>query len=290
VVTIGDPIRLYDGPARGSEDWSEPEQEYFSDIFQTDVVTNVAVPTLTPVVASEPNGTAVVVAPGGGYHALSIESEGFGAARWLAERGDSAFVLKYRLVQCRDEAVGAMLQRAVADEAAAEAEMRHVADLAADDGRCAVQLVRERAPEFRVDPGRVGLMGFSAGGHLTMQVVLDSDDTARPDFSAPIYASMNHVAMTGPPEGAGPAFIVAATDDQLGLAADSVEIYQAWRAAGLSAELHLYSHGGHGFGVRTQGLPTDSWIERFGDWLDVHGYMGGEAVPVAQGLGFAGTT
>jgi acetyl esterase/lipase len=241
-------------------------------------------------VASEPNGTAVVVAPGGGYHALSIESEGFGAARWLAERGVSAFVLKYRLVQCRDEAVGAMLQKAVADEAAAEAEMRHVADLAADDGRCAVQLVRERAPEFRVDPGRVGLMGFSAGGHLTMQVVLDSDDTARPDFSAPIYASMNHVAMTGPPEGAGPAFIVAATDDQLGLAADSVEIYQAWRAAGLSAELHLYSHGGHGFGVRTQGLPTDSWIERFGDWLDVHGYMGGEAVPVAQGLGLAGTT
>jgi acetyl esterase/lipase len=290
VATIGDPIRLYDGPALGSEDWSEPEQEYFSDIFQTDVVTNVAVPTLTPVVASEPNGTAVVVAPGGGYHALSIESEGFGAARWLAERGVSAFVLKYRLVQCRDEAVGAMLQKAVADEAAAEAEMRHVADLAADDGRCAVQLVRERAPEFRVDPGRVGLMGFSAGGHLTMQVVLDSDDTARPDFSAPIYASMNHVAMTGPPEGAGPAFIVAATDDQLGLAADSVEIYQAWRAAGLSAELHLYSHGGHGFGVRTQGLPTDSWIERFGDWLDVHGYMGGEAVPVAQGLGLAGTT
>lgn len=270
-MKIGEPIRLYEGPAPGSEDWSHEELAYFSEAFDTDVITNVVVPTLTPVLPDHDTGRAVVVAPGGGYHALSIESEGFAVARWLAERGTTAFVLKYRLVPSGEDAVAEFGQKMAADPGLVERDIAGVAPLAGHDAATAMRLVRNRAPEFGVDPDRVGFMGFSAGGNVALRVGYAADVHARPDFLAPIYASMRGFELGSPPPGSGPMFLVAATDDELGLADDSIAIYERWRHAGLPVELHMYATGGHGFGMRTQGLPSDTWIDRFGDWLDTLG-------------------
>lgn len=267
-VTIGETIRLYDGPAPGSEGRDHEERRYHSEIFDTAVVVNVVVPTLTPVRSEQGGGPAVIVAPGGGYHALSIDSEGYDVARWLAERGVTAFVLAYRLVPGGEDPIAEMAEKSVTDPGRAQADMERVAPLAAMDGETAMRLVRERAAEFGVDPGRVGFMGFSAGGNVAMRVAYTGDDTARPSFVAPIYAALRGIELVEPPPGSGPIFVVAATDDPLGLADDAVAIYERWRSAGLSAELHMYADGGHGFGMKTQHLPSDSWIERFGEWLD----------------------
>jgi acetyl esterase/lipase len=116
-------------------------------------------------------------------------------------------------------------------------------------------------------------MGFSAGGTVTASVTFQYTADTRPDFVAPIYAYMGAVKAADVPKDAPPMFIVAATDDQLGLAPDSVKLYSQWIAAKKSAEMHLYAKGGHGFGMRKQNLPTDQWIERFGEWLGVQGLL-----------------
>ncbi|HSP29448.1 MAG TPA: alpha/beta hydrolase [Ilumatobacteraceae bacterium] len=265
-----DAIELYDGPAPGSENWTQGEQRYFSEALDTEVITNVATPTITPVLpaAGLGNGGAVIIAPGGGYHVLSIQSEGFEVAERLAEHGISAFVLAYRLVQCEGDAVAEMAGKATGDFSALSTAMNQVAPLAAADAEAAVRLVRARADDFGIDPGRVGFMGFSAGGNVTVRVALTDDPAARPDFIAPIYATLSGIDLGVAPDGSGPMFLVAATDDELGLARDSIALYDTWRRARLPVELHLYARGGHGFGMRTQHLPSDRWIDRFLDWFD----------------------
>jgi acetyl esterase/lipase len=262
-----DPIRLYDGVAPGSEEWTQEEKSFYSEAFGTEAVTNVVVPTLTPVLPDPGCGTAIVIAPGGGYHALSINAEGYHVAEWLAARGVAAFVLAYRLLPTGEDGTVEMFEKLAANPVAAREEMEAVAPLAVADGQTAMRLVRTRADEFGVDRARVGLMGFSAGGNVAMRVAYSGDAAARPDFLAPIYAAVRGFDLATLPEGGGPLFAVAASDDELGLAPDSVRIYDAWRAAGLPAELHMYATGGHGFGMKTQGVPSDTWIERFGDWL-----------------------
>lgn len=274
-VEIGEPIALYDGAAPGSEEWTHLEQAYFSTVFDTDVVTNVVVPTLVPVLPEAACHTAVIVAPGGGYHALSINSEGHDVARWLAARGVAAFVLKYRVVPSGDDAVAELAEKMSTDPDGARRDAEAVVPLAAMDGEAAVRLVRRSVHELGVAERRVGFMGFSAGGHLAMRLAYASDERARPDFLAAIYASLGSDELADPPRGSGPLFVVAATDDELGLAADSIRIYERWRGAELPAELHVYARGGHGFGMRRQGLPTDGWIDRFGDWLRAEGLLEG---------------
>lgn len=266
-------IPLYSGSAPGSEDWTHEESEYHSEIFRTQVVTNVSHPTLTaflpdPAIAS---GTAVIIAPGGGFHALSINSEGNDVARWLQERGVAAFVLKYRLVPTGKDGVADMMSKPPEQT---RADMASIAPLAGADGLAAMRLVRARHAAFGIAPDRIGFMGFSAGGAVATIVATRYDKDSRPDFVAPIYAGIGMVADTPLPEDAPPAFLVAATDDQLDLAKDSVALYGKWLAAKKSAELHIYATGGHGFGMRRQDLPTDHWIDRFGDWLKARGLMG----------------
>jgi acetyl esterase/lipase len=269
-VTPGEPIRLYDGPAPGSEHWTHRERRYVSEIFQADVVTNVVVPTLTPVLPVEGCATAVIVAPGGGFHALSIESEGFEVARWLAARGVAAFVLQYRLVPGGDDPVAELVAKMFAGTA--EAEMDVIGPLAAADGEAAVRLVRSRAQEWGIEPDRVGFIGFSAGGNVALRVAYAADPAARPNFLVPVYAAVRGLELASLPADSGPVFIAAAADDELGLAGDSIMIYERWRAAGLSAELHVFARGGHGFGMRRQGLPSDAWIERLDEWLIASGW------------------
>jgi acetyl esterase/lipase len=218
------------------------------------------------------NGTSVVICPGGGFHALSINSEGIDVAKWLKAKGVAAFVLKYRLVPTGDDGVRELMGK-IGDRNKMDADNRAVIPLAVADGLAAVSYVRKHATEFGISPQRIGLMGFSAGGTVTASVAFQYSAESRPDFLAPIYPYMGAVKETAVPNDAPPMFIAAATDDQLGLAPDSVNLYSKWLAGKKSVELHLYSKGGHGFGMRKQNLPSDNWIERFGDWLTAQGLL-----------------
>ncbi len=268
-------IRLYPGAAPGAENWKQPEKEYFSSIWNTQVVTNVVNPTLTVFLpeADKANGTAVIICPGGGFHALSINSEGVDVAKWLTARGVTAFVLRYRLVQTGEDGVKEVMAKMGRTPANIDKDNVNVVPLAVADGLVALSYVRKHAADFGVNPNRIGFMGFSAGGTVTVSVAFQYTAETRPDFVAPIYVYLGAVKPADVPKDAPPMFIVAATDDQLGLAPDSVKLYSQWIAAKKSAEMHLYSKGGHGFGMRKQNLPSDQWIDRFGEWLALQGLL-----------------
>lgn len=265
-------IRLYDGPAPGSENWTHQEKENNNNSWQTRVVFNVVNPTLTMVApeAGAANGAAVVICPGGGFYALSIDSEGLGVAKWLAAKGVTCFVLKYRLVECKTEDP----TREIMDvQDRLDEIVPPIIKLATADGKAAVRYVRQHAKDYGVDPQRIGIIGFSAGGTVTASVGFGYDADSRPDFVAPIYLQYDWVGKPPVPTDAPPMFILAASDDTLGLAPHSVRLYNDWVGAKKTAELHLYSKGGHGFGMRKQNLPSDHWIERFADWLDIQGFL-----------------
>lgn len=268
-------IRLYPGAAPGSENWKQAEKEFFSQTWQTQVVTNVVNPTLTAYLPdpATANGTAVIIAPGGGFHALSINSEGVDVAKWLNTKGVAAFVLRYRLVQTGEDGVKELMAKMGKGRIEVDANGTDVVPLAVADAFAAIGHVRKNAKEYGVAPNRIGFMGFSAGGTVTASVAFQYAADTRPDFVAPVYAYMGAVKPAEVPKDAPPMFLVAATDDQLGLALDSVKLYSQWIATKKPAELHLYAKGGHGFGMRKQNLPTDQWIERFGEWLGVQGLL-----------------
>ncbi|HWC76412.1 MAG TPA: alpha/beta hydrolase [Blastocatellia bacterium] len=267
-------IKLYPGAAPGSESWTHQEKEFFSTVFNTQVVTNVSQPSLTAYLADKSiaTGTAVIIAPGGGFHALSINSEGIDVAKWLNAKGVSAFVLKYRLVPTGEDGTKELMAK-ITNREKMQADTAAVVPLSVADGFAAVAYVRKHAAEFGINPQRIGLMGFSAGGTVTASVAYGYSADNRPDFLAPIYAFMGAVKEAPVPKDAPPMFIAAASDDQLGLAPDSVRLYNAWLGARKPVELHMYSKGGHGFGMRKQNLPSDAWIDRFGEWLGTLGLL-----------------
>jgi len=235
------------------------------------VIRNVSQPTLTaylpdPAIAT---GTAVIVCPGGAYHFLAFEHEGSEVARWLNRRGTAAFMLKYRLVQtgsdfpqCVDEHLN--------DPHQMETLVAPLFPLLTADGCQAVRLVRARAAEWGIASDRIGMLGFSAGGMLTLSVVLQFDASSRPDFAAPIYSAPPPDAPV--PADAPPLFLLCAADDDMASEV-STRFYFAWRAANHPVELHIYAKGGHGFGMTKQGLPSDGWIDRFAEWLQAQGFL-----------------
>lgn len=267
-------IQLYDGPAPGSESWNWNEAENDNNIWKTKVVYNVSRPTLTVFApeADKANGTAIVICPGGAFHALSINNEGYDVAKWLVKKGVTCFVLKYRLARSlTTDPVAEMM----AKWGNKDFENENIAaiPLGVADGRNAIAYVRKHAVEYGIAPDRIGIMGFSAGGTLTSAALFNYTKENRPDFAAPIYpffpaAMYGDVATDAPP-----VFIAAASDDALGLAPHSTDLYTKWISAKKNAELHLYSKGGHGFGMKPQNLPSDNWIERFADWLNVQGLL-----------------
>ena len=260
--------------APGSENWKQTEQENNSNLWNTRVVFNVVNPSLTVFqpAAGKANGAAAIICPGGAFFALSIESEGNEVARWLSQKGVTCFVLRYRLVECKTaDPTREVNNRSVDDLTKVVAP---IVKLALADGNAAIGYVRQHAAAFGVKPDRIGIIGFSAGGTLAVSVAMNYTPETRPDFVAPIYPAYSWaIKGNGVPADAPPAFILAASDDPLGLAPQSVTIYQQWIAAGKPAELHLYSKGGHGFGMRPQHLPSDHWIDRFADWLDEQGLL-----------------
>jgi len=272
-------IPIWSGVAPGSEKWTQKEVEYLNPTKEK-MVRNVVMPTLTAYLPerSKANGTAIIICPGGGFRFHSWQTEGTMVAEWLQKRGVAAFVLKYRLVDTG--ATEAEFQKNIAaffksltevvssgksaKTAVSDSITTQVIALASEDGRQAIRTVRQRADEWGIAPNKIGIMGFSAGGIVTSQTVLKYDSESRPNFAAPIYgAPLNEITV---PNDAPPLFILCAADDSL-MADESLRLYTKWRAAKRQAELHLYSKGGHGFGMRPQGLPIDHWIERLGEWL-----------------------
>jgi acetyl esterase/lipase len=237
-------------------------------------VWNVSRPTLTayfpdPSVAT---GTAAIVCPGGSFHFLAIEHEGTEVARWLVARGVAAFVLRYRVLPTPDTAEGVARHttEVLADSARLQAEVRRLYPLLAADGLRAVGLVRQRGSDWSVRPERVGIIGFSAGGTLAVATALRDDPQRRPAFVAAIYPAPGGPAHV--PAEAPPLFLALASDDDLAAGA-SVPLYSAWRVAGRPAELHIFSKGGHGFGLRQQGLPSDRWADQLYEWLKEIGVL-----------------
>jgi acetyl esterase/lipase len=274
VAAAQDVIPLYPGIAPGSPQQNYPEKAYFSTVWHTDVVTNVTRPTLTVFKPSPEfkNGTAIVICPGGGFMALSIASEGTDVAKYLAAKGVTAFVLKYRIAHTGEDATQEF-GPLYADKEKFSKTMKTVEPLAIADGLAAVTYVRQHAAEWGVTPDRVGIIGFSAGGFVTAEVAFHYAPEGRPAFVGAIYAGALSKDASVPAD-APPIFIAAATDDSLGLAPQSIALYQKWTAAHKPAELHMYERGGHGFGMRKQNLPTDHWIDRFTDWMQLQGFLG----------------
>ena len=269
-----DVIPLQTGAPSGSTPENYPEKEYFSKVWNTEVVANVTKPSLTVFKPSPKlrNGTAVVICPGGGFMALSITSEGTDVAKFMAARGVTAFVLKYRLAHTGDDATQEFVEMFV-DKQKFQEMAAKIVPLSIADGLAAVTYVRQHASEWGVCPDRVGIIGFSAGGTVAAGVAFHYRPEGRPAFVAPIYAAGARFKDDPVPADAPPMFAVAATDDQLGLAPQSVALYEKWTGANKSAELHMYANGGHGFGMRKQNLPTDHWIDRFDDWLELQGWL-----------------
>jgi acetyl esterase/lipase len=253
-----------------SAGWNQPEEvAYLADGLK--VIRNVVQPGLTaylpdPAIA---NGTAVIVAPGGAYHFLAFEHEGTQVAAWLNAHGVAAFILKYRLVQTGDD-FPQVVDENLNDPHKMATIVEPLFGLITADGCQAVRLVRQHAAEWSIDPQRIGLMGFSAGGNLTLNVAMHYDASSRPDFAAPIYPAPPGDAPI--PADAPPLFLLCAADDDMASAV-TTEYYAKWRSAGQPVELHIYAKGGHGFGMEKHYLPSDDWIELFGEWLKGLGFL-----------------
>lgn len=269
-------IHLYNGKAPGSEQWHWKEAAIEKTGSSDDIIYNVVEPTLTAYLPAtgKSNGTAIIIAPGGAFHILSINNEGRDVAKWLNEKGITAFVLKYRLVHSVTNNPMTELAGKMRDFKKLDEENDSVVSMAIQDGLRAIEFVRTHAADYHINPKRIGIMGFSAGGTVTMGTVFNaSNEMNRPNFAAPIYLYINALKNQTVPADAPPLFICAASDDQLGLATHSSNLYNTWINAKKEAELHMYLKGGHGFGMHKQGLPTDQWIERFGEWLALKGWL-----------------
>ena len=225
-------------------------------------VRNVSEPTLTiyrP--EKEKNtGTAIVIAPGGGFSGLAWQTEGTPTAKWCVENGITAFILKYRLVPHPNPKLEQMTRTE------REAEFKKYIKLATADGHAAIKYVREHAKEYGISTSKIGFMGYSAGGTITGSVAQTYTEVAtRPDFVAPIYAAVSFIIGDGVPDDAPPMFIAWATDD--GIANGNPDLYKRWRDAGGSVEMHAFYEGGHGFSVDQHGKASDKWPELLKDWM-----------------------
>lgn len=263
-------INLWPGGAPGSEEWKQPET--VTGATGNRRMMNVSTPTLTvylpdPSVAT---GTAVIIAPGGGFVWLSIDSEGYDVAKWLAARGIAGIVLKYRLLQVEGNDAAEVTKAATAALGAVTSNRSLIdgySKYGIADGAEAVKVARAHAAEWNISRDRIVLAGFSAGAIVTSAVVLQSD--AHPNYAAPIYGGpFNEVPPI--PQGLPPIFLAVAQDDA-GAGPLVTRFYDALKTAGYKPELHVFSSGGHGFGMRKQGKSSDHWIDEFYYWLEAQG-------------------
>jgi acetyl esterase/lipase len=231
-------------------------------------VTNIHNPYLTVFLppADKTTGAAAVIAPGGGHRALWPLHEGDYLARWLSERGVAAFVLRYRLAREKGSPY-------------------KIPETPLQDGQRAMRFVRSRAKEWGLNPARIGMMGFSAGGEVVALVCRHPDqgnrestdpverESCRPDFEALVYSGPIGIAGETVTKETPPTFIVVGDEDNA--AKWLVKHYQALKQAGVSAELHVYAKTPHAFGFRPNktNRPVDSWSQRFMEFLEAEGML-----------------
>ena len=266
-----DAIVLGTGPlpdAKNPEAWHRQYERVFAR--------NVTVATLTPFLPdpAKATGTAVIVAPGGGFRSLSMENEGWDVARALADKGVAAFVLKYRLNQTPNDLDGfaESIRQMLSGPAPKHRvdPMSSIANLGPQiaDARAAFALVRSRADEWNVDPDRIGMVGFSAGAMLTIATALAGED-ARPAFIGDIYAPLAPLPV---PADAPPLFVALAADDGL-FANSGFGLIDSWREAKRPVEFHFYEQGGHGFGMYPKTTTSTGWFDAFVSWMKMHGLL-----------------
>ena len=238
-----------------------------------------AKPTMTAYLPdqSKSNGTAVIVCGGGAFRALS-PAEGAQVAKWLNQQGLTAFSLRYHLLDSRaGGGMGGMaiprnleIKNANANPEPNNKELARVVRLATADGQQAIKIVRQNAEKWKINPKRIGIMGFSAGGGVAVGSVLGSQPENKPDFVATLYGPA--LVDVNVPADAPPLFIAVAAD-HMPVSAGCVALYTVWKAAGKSAELHVYSNGRGGFGMQKTGLTSDAWTDQLFDWMKVQGIV-----------------
>ena len=289
-------ISLYDGPAPGTESWTQEEQV----LEDADGLTyiNVTDPELEVFVPDKPNGSGMLVCPGGGFYMVCYTKEGINAARRLNERGITAFVLKYRtnpffredgskyedaaemmgdyftriLLPERDRMAG--LQGLAPEEAEISLSIESAENTdtrwAYADADRAMAVIRENAAKWNIDPDRIGIMGFSAGAMTAMNQAFHHSEATRPDFVAAVY--------TGVPEGfevpadAAPLFLCSPVND-IFQPQETYRVLTAWRAAKVPVELHYYSKCGHGFAVTQQNAGCDLWMDAMFAFMKDAGFL-----------------
>jgi acetyl esterase/lipase len=274
-------IALYPGAAPGSENWNWEERAGGSPAKPT--AQNVVHPVLLyyPADKDKAVGTAMIVAPGGGFTSLMMSYEGVDIAKRLNAMGVDAFVLKYRLrytdANTPPRPAVSMDELNAPDTAHRPAQPlpttgpqagQDVRAMGGADGQQAIRLIRQNAAAYGFRPDRIGIIGFSAGGSVVMRTIKGPPET-RPDFAAAIYAADANGAP--PPAGAPPLFIAVAADDQSVGYRRSLEVFEAWREANIPVELHIFQTGRHGFGKKGGG--ADHFMDRLEEWLKVNGYL-----------------
>lgn len=285
-----DPTETYriwpgDGVPPGSEgwDWSERTAPIPWSKVLPRYTRNVVIPTVTVHRPAKPNGTTLVVAPGGAFHFLMIDHEGHDVARWLTAFGVTVLVLKYRLGRTPDddavmEDFRSDLQRKLGEARRGDSDARNLDFLkeirmwGEEDGRQAVRFAREHAAEWGLDPARIGIAGFSAGGGVAMGVAMEHDVESRPDFVVGVYTAPR--AETRVPDNAPPLFLVISDDDKSVPAVATSRLYEAWHMSGAPAELHVFGNGGHGWGMLAPGYLSDIWTVLLERWLRERGLIG----------------
>jgi len=265
------PVKLYPTGAQDFRDWpglltgtSEVTNRQGNDTKYY----NVSDPSYFPFIpaAARNTRTAVIVAPGGGFRMLSWDSEGTLVAKWLAERGIAAFVLKYRLIQQAGPNYGSNARR---DEPALTTDVAGAPGVA--DGTAAIRAIRARAAEYAIDPNKIVFIGFSAGAHVASYQALNPDLAARPNFVAPIYGApagvMPAIPAANSPAALPPIFLAVAQNDPLA-GTMARNFYDALYAAGYRPEFHLFLNGGHGFGMNPTRNTSRHFIDEFYWWME----------------------
>jgi acetyl esterase/lipase len=269
-ITAQKVINVWPGVAPGSEQWQQKETTLGSGPMQR--IVNVTTPTLTAYLPdpAKATGTAVIIAPGGGFIFLGTDTHEI--AEWLAARGIAGFVLKYRTAPLDGE------NEAQLNQSGSErfrAQLNNHALIAEDgkygiaDGIQAIKVVRANAAVWGVSADHIVFMGFSAGGSIAEFASVNPDASARPNYAAPIYGAP-FPDVPPIPKGVPPFFMEMAQDDNLA-GPQIVAMYDALKAAGYKPEFHIYEHGGHGWSMRKQGTTSDHWLDEFYWWLEVHG-------------------
>lgn len=278
-------VAIYPGSGipPGSEKWTWHEQT--TQVPEGSMTRNVVIPTIAvfkPATRTA-NGTSVIVLPGGAFHFLMMDKEGYDVARWLTQFGVTAFVLKYRVQHTpENDADLSVFLKKLGGELPAVSQIETYPPMShqgaeearlwgEEDGRQAIRCVRSHAKQFGIDTNKIGIMGFSAGGGISVNAAYKFDSLSRPDFVGAIYAGYRIVSPI--PKNLPPLFIAITDDDKYVAPISSARLFEDWHKTGASVELHIFTNGEHGFGMKKQNKQSDQWLILFKNWLIMHGFL-----------------